>query len=114
MSDKKILIGACDTFRAAAVEQLKEWSTKQSVDFYEGKINQDPASVAYNATLKAKSEGYDYVILDTAGRLSNNANLLNQLIKIKTVVEKNINKDDQYLVSKVIKKKRLVSRFFKF
>lgn len=98
ISDKKILIGACDTFRAAAVEQLKEWSIKQSVDFYEGKINQDPASVAYNATLKAKSEGYDYVILDTAGRLSNNANLLNQLIKIKTVVEKNINKDDLKII----------------
>ena len=98
ISNKKILIGACDTFRAAAVEQLKEWSVKQSVDFYEGKINQDPASVAYNSTLKAKSEGYDYVILDTAGRLSNNANLLNQLIKIKTVVEKNINKDDLKII----------------
>ena len=98
ISNKKILIGACDTFRAAAVEQLKEWSIKQSVDFYEGKINQDPASVAYNATLKAKNEGYDYVILDTAGRLSNNANLLNQLIKIKTVVEKNINKDNLKII----------------
>ena len=88
--DKKILIGACDTFRAAAVEQLKEWTLKKKIDFYQGNIEQDPASVAYNASKKAKTELYDYLIIDTAGRLSNNTNLLNQLIKIKSAINKTI------------------------
>ena len=87
---KKILIGACDTFRAAAVEQLKEWSIKQNTDFHQGNINQDPASVAYTATIKAKDELYDYLIIDTAGRLSNNTNLLNQLVKVKSAISKKI------------------------
>ena len=91
--NKKLLIVACDTFRAAAVEQLKEWSIKESVDFFQGSLNQDPASVAFNACVKAKKEGYDYIIIDTAGRLSNNANLLNQLVKIKSVIKKNINEE---------------------
>ena len=86
--NKKILIGACDTFRAAAVEQLKEWIICQSVDFHQGPLQQDPASVAYSACKKAKEEKYDYVIIDTAGRLSNNTNLLNQLFKIKSVIGK--------------------------
>ena len=88
--DKKILIGACDTFRAAAVEQLKEWSIKDNTDFHQGIINQDPASVPYTASIKAKNELYDYLIIDTAGRLSNNTNLLNQLIKVKSSISKTI------------------------
>jgi len=91
--NKKILIAACDTFRAAAINQLKEWTINQSVDFHQGMLDQDPASVAYSACLKAKKENYDYIIIDTAGRLSNNTNLLNQLVKVKSVVEKNIDKD---------------------
>ncbi len=86
--NKKILIAACDTFRAAAVEQLKEWTKKNHADFYEGNLNQDPASVAYNAYQKTLEQNYDYLIIDTAGRLSNNTNLLNQLIKIKAVINK--------------------------
>jgi len=86
--DKKILVAACDTYRAAAIEQLKKWSDRQKADFFEGKVNQDPASVAYGACAKAKNEKYDYLIIDTAGRLSNNTNLLNQLIKIHTVASK--------------------------
>ena len=85
-----ILVGACDTFRAAAVGQLKEWSLKQNTDFYQGDIEQDPASLAYTASIKAIKENYDYLIIDTAGRLSNNTNLLNQLIKIKNVISKTI------------------------
>ena len=85
---KKILVGACDTFRAAAVEQLKEWAIKQSIDFHQGVPEQDPASVAYIACQKAIKEEYDYVIIDTAGRLSNNTNLLNQLVKIKSTIIK--------------------------
>ena len=90
--NKKILIGACDTFRAAAVDQLKEWSNKQGVDFHQGFLQQDPASVAFSACQKTNKEKYDYLIIDTAGRLSNNTNLLNQLIKIKSVVSKSIEK----------------------
>ena len=86
--DKKILIAACDTFRAAAVDQLKSWTFKNNNDFYEGNINQDPASVAYKATQKYITEKYDYLFIDTAGRLSNNTNLVNQLVKIKNVVSK--------------------------
>ena len=87
-NNKKILVAACDTFRAAAIDQLKEWSGSQGADFFQGSINQDPASVAYSACEKTKNEKYDYLIIDTAGRLSNNTNLLNQLIKIKSVINK--------------------------
>ncbi len=86
--DKKILVAACDTFRAAAVEQLKDWASKEKTDFFKGSLNQDPASVAFSACKKAQDEKYDYLIIDTAGRLSNNANLLNQLVKIRTVIDK--------------------------
>ena len=86
--DKKILVAACDTFRAAAVDQLKNWVDKNNNDFYTGKTNQDPVSVAYQATEKFNKENYDYLMIDTAGRLSNNTNLINQLIKLKNVVNK--------------------------
>ena len=89
-SEKKILVAACDTFRAAAVEQLKEWTKRHEVDIFIGNINQDPASVAYDACKKVKKESYDYLIVDTAGRLSNNTNLLNQLVKIKSVITKSL------------------------
>ena len=87
-NDKKVLIAACDTFRAAAIEQLKEWANKNQNDFFFGKANQDPASVAFQATEKFDKENYDYLIIDTAGRLSNNTNLVNQLVKLKNVVSK--------------------------
>ena len=86
--EKKILIAACDTFRAAAIDQLKNWADKNNNDFYNGKANQDPASVAYQAAEKFNKENYDYLIIDTAGRLSNNTNLINQLVKLKNVVTK--------------------------
>ena len=86
--EKKILIAACDTFRAAAIDQLKNWSDKSNNDFFSGNINQDPASVAFQATEKFKRENYNYLIIDTAGRLSNNTNLVNQLVKLKNVVSK--------------------------
>ena len=90
--EKKVLIAACDTFRAAAVDQLEDWAKKNNNDFVSGKINQDPASIAYEACEKFKSENYDYLLIDTAGRLSNNTNLINQLIKLKNVISK-IDKD---------------------
>ena len=86
--EKKVLIAACDTFRAAAIEQLKDWANKNHNDFFSGNANQDPASVAFQATEKFNKENYDYLIIDTAGRLSNNANLVNQLVKLKNVVSK--------------------------
>ena len=89
--NEKILVAACDTFRAAAVDQLKKCSENHGVDIFEGSTNQDPASVAYSACEKAKKEKYDFLIIDTAGRLSNNTNLLNQLIKIKLVTNKSAN-----------------------
>ena len=92
--NQKVLVVACDTFRAAAVEQLNSWTIKPNVDFFKGVLNQDPASVAYNACQKAKEGNYDYIIIDTAGRLSNNTNLLNQLIKIKSVIKKIISEQD--------------------
>ena len=91
-NEKKILIAACDTFRAAAIDQLKNWTEKNHNDFYFGNTNQDPASVAFQATEKFNKENYDYLIIDTAGRLSNNTNLINQLVKLKNVVSK-INTD---------------------
>ena len=91
LNDKnKILVAACDTFRAAAVDQLNKWSNKYNVDFFGGLLNQDPASVAFKACEKAINEKHDYVMIDTAGRLSNNINLINQLIKIKSVIKKSI------------------------
>ena len=86
--EQKVLIAACDTFRAAAIEQLKDWTHKNQKDFFSGKTNQDPASVAFQATEKFNKENYDYLIIDTAGRLSNNTNLVNQLVKLKNVVSK--------------------------
>ena len=86
--NKKVLIAACDTFRAAAVDQLEGWAKKNNNDFISGKLNQDPASIAYEACEKFKSENYDYLLIDTAGRLSNNTNLINQLIKLKNVISK--------------------------
>jgi len=86
--ENKILIAACDTFRAAAIDQLKSWADKSKSDFFSGNINQDPASVAFQATEKFNKEDFDYLIIDTAGRLSNNTNLVNQLIKLKNAVLK--------------------------
>ena len=86
--ENKILIAACDTFRAAAIDQLKSWADKSKSDFFSGNINQDPASVAFQATEKFNKEDFDYLIIDTAGRLSDNTNLVNQLIKLKNVVSK--------------------------
>jgi len=87
-NEKKILIAGCDTFRAAAIDQLKNWVDKSKNDFFSGNTNQDPASVAFQATEKFYKENYNYLIIDTAGRLSNNTNLVNQLVKLKNVVSK--------------------------
>jgi fused signal recognition particle receptor len=85
---KKVLIAACDTFRSAAVEQLKIWSERAKCDIVFGKENIDPASVAFEATEKAIKENYDFLMIDTAGRLQNQHNLMEELVKIIKVIKK--------------------------
>ncbi len=85
---KKVLLAAGDTFRAGAVDQLEIWSKRVGCDFYSNGMNTDPSAVAYDAVKKGKEENYDIVILDTAGRLHNKVNLMNELSKIKRVMSK--------------------------
>lgn len=84
---KKVLIAAGDTFRAAAEEQLNIWSERAGADIVR-RDKADPASVVYEAIQKAKSENYDVILVDTAGRLQNKFNLMEELKKIKTVIDK--------------------------
>lgn len=88
--NKKVLLIAADTFRAGATEQLSIWADRLGCGIVTGKENQDPASVAYDGVKKAKEENYDLVICDTAGRLQNKLNLMNELAKIKRVIGKEI------------------------
>lgn len=84
---KKVLIAAGDTFRAAAEEQLNIWSTRAGADIVR-RDKADPASVVYEAIQKTKNENYDVILVDTAGRLQNKFNLMEELKKIKTVIDK--------------------------
>lgn len=83
-----LLIGACDTFRAAANEQIKHWADKLKIDIVASHHGADSAAVAFDAYEAAKSRGRDIVILDTAGRLHNKSNLMKELEKLKRVVQK--------------------------
>lgn len=85
---KKVVIGAADTFRAAAIDQLEIWAQRVDVPIIKQKMGADPASVAYDTVASAKAQGADVVIIDTAGRLHNKINLMNELSKIKTVMQK--------------------------
>ena len=85
---KKVLFGACDTFRAAAIEQLEVWASRLSVEVIKHQDGSDPAAVAYDATLAAKARGIDVLFLDTAGRLHTKINLMEEMKKIKRVVQK--------------------------
>lgn len=85
---KKVVLGAADTFRAAAVEQLDIWSERVGVDIVKQKMGSDPASVAYDTLSSAVANQADVVIIDTAGRLHNKVNLMNELSKIKNVMKK--------------------------
>jgi fused signal recognition particle receptor len=87
-SGKKVILGAADTFRAAAVDQLIIWSQRVGVDIVQQGMNADPASVAFDTLQSAKANGSDVVIIDTAGRLHNKVNLMNELSKIKRVMSK--------------------------
>jgi len=87
-SGKKVILGAADTFRAAAVDQLDVWSKRAGVPIIKQAMGSDPASVAFDTVNSAVAQKADVVIIDTAGRLHNKVNLMNELSKIKRVVEK--------------------------
>lgn len=85
---KKVVLGAADTFRAAAIEQLIVWGDRVGVPVIHQKMGSDPASVAFDTLESAKAQNADVVIIDTAGRLHNKVNLMNELSKIKNVMKK--------------------------
>jgi fused signal recognition particle receptor len=87
---KKVLLGACDTFRAAAVEQLEVWGDRLGISVVKQAEGSDPAAVAFDATRAARSRGVDVLILDTAGRLHTKVNLMEEMKKIKRVVGKEV------------------------
>ncbi len=85
---KSVLLGAGDTFRAAAIDQLEIWADRVGIDLIKQKMGADPASVAFDTISSAKANNIDIAIIDTAGRLHNKANLMNELTKIKNVMRK--------------------------
>jgi len=87
-SGNRVILAAADTFRAAAVEQLETWGARIGIPVVIGKVNGDPASVAFDAATRAKNEGFEYLIVDTAGRLHTKSNLMEELGKVRRVVEK--------------------------
>jgi len=88
LNENKILFSACDTFRAAAIEQLEKWAKKIDVEIIKSSQGSDPASVAYKAIDTAKKNNFNYVLIDTAGRLQNKKNLMDEYKKIANVAKK--------------------------
>ena len=97
---KKVLLGAADTFRAAAVDQLDIWASRAGVDIIKQQMGSDPAAVAYDTVKAAVARGADVVLIDTAGRLHNRIDLMNELTKIRNSVRKVVpdGPNDVYLV----------------
>lgn len=87
---KKVLLAAADTFRAGATEQLNVWAERGDVDIVKGQPQSDPAAVVFDAVQKAKNENYDILFVDTAGRLQNKVNLMNELAKMKRIITREI------------------------
>lgn len=88
---KHVVLGAADTFRAAAIDQLQIWADRVGVPIVKQKMGSDPASVAFDTLQSAVNQNADVVIIDTAGRLHNKVNLMNELTKIKKVMQKVLN-----------------------
>lgn len=86
--NKKVVLGAADTFRAAAIDQLEVWAKRADVDIIRSQMGADPASVAFQAVEKGVADNADVIIIDTAGRLHNRIDLMNELGKIKRVIQK--------------------------
>jgi len=97
---KKVMIGACDTFRAAAIDQVGIWAQRSGVEMIRSQENADPASVAFDAACAARARGADLLLIDTAGRLHTKSNLMEELKKIKRVVKKAV--PDATVMSKLI------------
>ena len=87
---KKVILGAADTFRAAAIEQLEIWSSRVGVPIVKQKMNSDPAAVVFDTVQSAKAHGADVVIIDTAGRLHNKVNLMNELSKLRKIIDREL------------------------
>lgn len=99
---KNVLVAAGDTYRAAAVEQLEEWVNRADVKLIKGENNEDPASVIFKATKKALNENYDILICDTAGRLHNKENLMQELAKINRSIDKVINESKKEVLKETL------------
>ena len=97
-SGNSVIVAAGDTFRAAAVEQLQTWGERTGVTVVSGKFQGDPASVVFDALMKAREVGAQYLIIDTAGRLHTKSNLMDELTKIRRVLEKSSPVDEVLLV----------------
>jgi len=97
-SDSKVLLAAADTFRAAATEQLQTWAGRIPVEIVTGEIDSDPASVAFSAATKAKAENFNYLLIDTAGRLHTKQDLMDELGKVVRVISKQSPVDEILLV----------------
>jgi len=97
-SGSKVLLVAADTFRAAATEQLQTWARRIPVEIVTGEINSDPASVAFSAATKAKTESFNYLLIDTAGRLHTKQDLMDELGKVVRVISKQSPVDEILLV----------------
>lgn len=95
---QRVIVGAADTFRAAAAEQLQTWAERAGVGIVRGNAGQDPASVAFEAVQRAQDQGADVVIIDTAGRLHTKSGLMDELGKIKRVIGKQSDVDEVLLV----------------
>ena len=96
--DRKVVVAAADTFRAAAIEQLQTWGSRIGVNVVAGKFQGDPAAVVFDAVSKAQDQMADYLIIDTAGRLHTQSNLMDELAKIKRVAGKSSPIDEVLLV----------------
>ncbi len=97
-SGSKVLLAAADTFRAAATEQLQTWARRIPVEIVTGEINSDPASVVFSAVTKAKTESFNYLLIDTAGRLHTKQDLMDELGKVVRVISKQSPVDEILLV----------------
>lgn len=97
-SGSSVLLAAADTFRAAAVQQLQTWAQRIPVEIVTGQVNSDPASVVFSAVVRAKDEGFNYLVIDTAGRLHNKQDLMDELGKVVKVIGKQSQVDEILLV----------------
>lgn len=87
---KRVMVVAGDTFRAAATQQLQAWGTRVGVEVFVGKENQDPAAVIFDACKRYRDESFDHIIIDTAGRLQTKVNLMNELQKMRKIIDKQL------------------------